>query len=305
MSGNSSAPERVGRGGLVLQTDSCAKINLGLHVLERLPNGYHRIETGIVFIDWTDRITLRPAPEWSLTLSEPSIPADERNLVTKAYRAFERKVGCSTAYRVEVVKRIPAGAGLGGGSGNAAAMLRLLNHAEKAGLSTDELVELSRGLGSDIALFLVGRPGLATGTGHDIETLDVRPDAWIVTAWPGFGSATAEAYALCEPEPEPVLPLRRILTREPLDEWPVLLVNDLEPAVVARYDMVGLMKAQMTEFGAVYASMTGSGSAVFGLFEQEFVARHALDSLRALGVASNLTPPGYVPDMEIRERRLR
>ncbi len=305
MSGNTTRSAAERRGGFVLQTDSCAKINLGLHVLERLPNGYHRIETGYVFIDWLDRITLRPASEWSLTVSEPSIPDDDRNLVTKAYRAFERMVGCSTAYRVEVVKRIPAGAGLGGGSGNAAAMLRLLNHAEGAGLSTDELVELSRGLGSDIALFLIGRPGLAMGTGHDIEMLDVRPDAWIVTAWPGFGSATAEAYSLCEPEPEPVLPLKRILMQEPLEEWPVLLVNDLEPAVVTRYDMVGLMKAQMTEFGAAYASMTGSGSAVFGLFEQEFVARHALDSLRSLGVAANLTPPGYLPDMDIRERSLR
>lgn len=305
MSGSGGGHRGSERGGFVLQVDSCAKINLGLHVLERLPNGFHRIETGYCFIDWLDRITMRPAPQWSLTMSEESIPTDERNLVTRAYRVFEREVGCSSAYRVEVVKRIPAGAGLGGGSGNAAAMLRLLNHAEGAGLSTGELVELSRGLGSDIALFLWGRTGLASGTGQEIEPLELQPQAWIVTVWPGFGSATAEAYAMCEPEPNPILPLRSILTEEPLEEWPVLLVNDLEPPVVARYDMVGLMKAQMEEFGAVYASMSGSGSAVFGLFEQEFVARHAWESLRALGYAANLTPPGYRPDMEIRERRLR
>lgn len=280
----------------------CAKINLGLHVLERLENGYHRIETGFCFIDWCDDIEIRRAKRYQLELPGSAIPAGPGNLVTKAYDLFKREVGLRSEYAFRVSKRIPAGAGLGGGSSDAAAVLRALNEIEKAGLSTDDLVALGSRLGSDLSIFITGKTGIGQGTGVEIESLDLQPDAWIVTVWPGFESSTAEAYALCEPEPNPVLPLRQILTEESLSEWEVLLMNDLEPPVVARYDMVGLLKAQLYEFGATYASMTGSGSALFGVFEQEFVAIHALESLSNLGYQANLTGPRFTPDLSIKRR---
>lgn len=280
----------------------CAKINLGLHVLERLENGYHRIETGFCFIDWCDDIEIRRAATYALELPGSTIPAGPGNLITKAYELFRREVGLRAEYAFKVTKRIPAGAGLGGGSSDAASVLRALNELEQARLSTADLVELGSRIGSDLSIFITAQTGIATGTGVETQAVDLQPDAWIVTVWPGFESSTAEAYALCEPEPNPVLPLHRILTEEPLSEWEVLLSNDLEPPVIARYDMVGLLKAQLYEFGATYASMTGSGSALFGIFEQEFVAIHALESLSNLGYEANLTGPRFLPDLSVKQR---
>ena len=280
-----------------------AKINLGLHVLERLDNGYHRIETGYAFIEWSDRLSAEVSDRIHLdingTMATDHIPTDERNLVLKACRAFEKKIGLKRPYQFRLEKEIPSGAGLGGGSANAAAAFRLLNTLEQANLSTEELIELSRPIGSDIGLFLRAEPGLATGLGVDTEPMEIQPDAWIVTVWPGFESPTAEAYQNCTPEPYPVLPLRTVLLEEPLEEWPVYLTNDLEPPVIAMYDMVGLMKEQLYEFGADYASMSGSGSSVYGIFEQDFVALHAYESIRNLGYQANLTRPSFIPDLRI------
>ena len=278
--------------------ESWAKVNLGLHVLERLPTGYHRIETGLCFIEWRDRFEVRVSEQFSLSLSNSntSIPDGEENLITRAYRIFEQYVGLRSNYDIKVTKQIPAGAGLGGGSSNAALTLRILNKLEDAGLSAVDLVDLSRNLGSDIAFFLQGSPGLATGMGQEIELLDLQPDAWIITIWPGFESSTAEAYKAVIPNPQPDFPLRTILTEEPVEQWRYLLQNDLEAPVAARYDLIGNIRDQLYELGADFASMTGSGSAVIGLFEQDFVAHHAYEAFGDLGFAVNITRPGFQPD---------
>lgn len=282
--------------------ESYAKINLGLHVLERLPTGYHSIETGLCFIEWRDRFEVREHERMILRMSDPSIPVDERNLIRQAYAIFERYVGLRKHYSFNVTKNVPAGAGLGGGSSNAALTLRILNKLEAAGLSDNELIDLSRELGSDIAFFLKGSPGIASGTGHEIEPLDIQPDSWIVTVWPGFESSTAEAYRLSVPDPEPEFSLRKVLLEEPPEEWRYLLQNDLEGPVVARYELVGNLRDQFYEFGADFASMSGSGSAVYGLFEQDFVAHHAWESFQGLGYRTNLTRPGFRPDLKIYSR---
>ena len=103
-------------------TQSYAKINLGLHVLERLPNGYHTLETGFCFIEWSDRIEMKPAAQMEIHMSEPSIPVDESNLIVKALQLLEEYAGLRNQYHISVDKRVPAGAGLGGGSANAAAV---------------------------------------------------------------------------------------------------------------------------------------------------------------------------------------
>jgi 4-diphosphocytidyl-2-C-methyl-D-erythritol kinase len=276
--------------------EAFGKINLGLHVLERLPTGYHRIETGFCFIEWKDRFEVTGARTYSLALSEETIPADDRNLITRAYRAFDKYIGLKKHYAFRVTKNIPAGAGLGGGSSNAALTLRILNKLEDAGLAPDELVDLSRELGSDIAFFIKGKPGLGTGLGQEIEPLDIQPDRWIVTVYPGFESSTPGAYSRCIPNPEPEISLRQTLTAEPPDEWRYLLQNDLEPPLIAEHQMIGNIKDQLYEFGADYAAMSGSGSSVFGLFDQDFVAINAYESFHGLGFKVNLTRPGFKPD---------
>lgn len=276
--------------------DSYAKINLGLHVLERLPTGYHNIETGMCFIEWRDRFEVKEAPEMKLELSDEDIPTDGSNLINKAIAALDRYVGLKHNYLIRVDKRIPTGAGLGGGSSNAALTLRMLNKIEKMGLSDDELIDLSRDLGADVPFFIKGRTGIASGIGHEIEYIDIQPNHWILTCYPNESSSTAKAYEYCAPNPDPDFDLKEILTETEIDEWQYTLFNDLEQAVFPRVHVSGNLKDQMYEFGAIYASMTGSGSAVYGIFEQDFVATNAYKGFLELDLPVNLTKPGFKPD---------
>lgn len=278
---------------------SHAKINLGLYVLEKLPTGYHEIETGFCFIEWKDHFEVRNSDQYSLAISDTSIPADENNLISKAYQTFERYVGLRNHYSFSIRKTIPAGAGLGGGSSNAALTLRMLNKMEEAGLSEEDLTDLSRTLGADVPFFIKGETGIGRGLGSNIESLPIQPDAWIVTVYPGFESSTAEAYKNCMPNPEPEFSLKKVLTEEPLDEWRYLLVNDLEAPVVANNELIGNIKDQLYDLGAEYASMTGSGSSIFGIFEQDFVAINAYESFHKLNFLANMTRPSFKPDRGI------
>lgn len=279
--------------------DSFGKINLGLHVLEKLPTGYHRIETGFCFIEWSDRFEVEESEKYSLQLPDSDIPAGESNLISRAYYMFEQYVGLKNHYSFRVHKKIPAGAGLGGGSSNAALIFRILNKLEDAGLSGDDLIDLSRSLGADIPFFIKGEPGIGTGLGQDIEPAEIQPDAWIVCIWPGFESSTPEAYAGCVPNPEPDFSIKGVLLEEEMSEWQYLLVNDLEAPIIARHEIVGNIKDQMIDFGATYSAMSGSGSTVFGIFEQDFVAINAYESFHKLGFSANLTRPGFKPDYGI------
>lgn len=279
--------------------DSYAKINLGLHVLERLSTGYHSIETGFCFLEWRDRFEVKQAEEMKLELSDNEIAADESNLINQAIATLKRYVGLKNHYHFRVQKRIPAGAGLGGGSSNAALTLRMLNKIEQLGLSDDELIDLGRNLGADVPFFIKGQTGIGKGVGHQIEELDLQPQCWIVTCFPNEPSSTAEAYQHCIPNPDPDFPIKKTLTETEIDEWKYTLFNDLEQAVFPRHHVVGNLKDQMYEFGALYASMTGSGSAVYGIFEQDFVATEAYRGFVELGFPSNLTRPGFTPDYGI------
>lgn len=278
---------------------SFAKINLGLHVLERLPSGFHRIETGFCFLEWSDRFEVIPARDYRLELPESAIPTDDQNLITKAYRLFESEAGLKNHYRFTVYKKIPAGGGLGGGSSNAALTLRMLNKLEERGISEGELEEMASYIGSDVPFFIRGITGIGSGRGEQIEPAEIQPSRWIVTVWPGFESSTAVAYERCEPNPDPEFSLREILLHEEPEQWRIFLENDLEGPVVTQYEMIGNMKDQLYDFGALYAAMSGSGSTVFGIFDQDFVAINAYESFHKLGYAVNLTRPDFKPDYGI------
>lgn len=282
----------------VWRAKSYAKINLGLHVLERLENGYHNIETGFCFINWFDYVQLRPSLHRKLSMGESNIPADHTNLIWKALDVFKKEHPLAFEFEVKVQKHIPAGAGLGGGSSNAATVLRMLNKIAKNPFTDEELATLGAALGADVPIFIKGLPAIGTGTGTNITPADIQPSAWIVTAFPDINSSTAEAYAYCVPE-IPEFSVEHILTEEPLDQWEILLQNTLETAVFPRFELIGNLKDQLYDFGAVYASMSGSGSSVFGIFEQEFVAIEAHESLTMLGYTSKITEPNFIPDMQI------
>jgi 4-diphosphocytidyl-2-C-methyl-D-erythritol kinase len=280
-------------------SNSYAKINLGLNIIERLPNGYHTIETGFCFIEWNDRFEVSPSGTMALEMSDKKIPVDDTNLIIKAVKILQQEAGLRDQFKISVQKNIPSGAGLGGGSSNAATILRMLNKIGNLGLSIDDLSELGKRLGADVPFFVHGNPGIGTGFGDVIEELDIQPDAYIVTAFPNIESKTPEAYQYCEPLGEPDFSLKGTLLEDDLEEWHYLLQNHLEPAVFPRLELVGNLKDQFYDFGATYSSMSGSGSSVFGIFVQDFVAIDAYESFHKLGFPANITRPLFKPDLGV------
>jgi 4-diphosphocytidyl-2-C-methyl-D-erythritol kinase len=275
---------------------SYAKINLGLFVHARRPDGYHDIETGFVYIDWCDTFKIRQSPRTRIHFSDPDIPVDDKNTVVKAFRLFQHEYGLAHHYDISVYKSVPASAGLGGGSSNAAMLMRILNKIENKNIPIDRLKDTGSLIGADVPFFLMDSPAIGTETGIQLKSAPIQPDAWILTVFPNFASSTAEAYSYCEPNPDHELSIETILRDVDIDEWQYLLLNDLEPSVMMTSPMIGDIKDQMIDFGAQYSAMSGSGSSVFGLFSQDFVALNAWHGFTDLGFRCNLTKPGFKPD---------
>lgn len=272
---------------------SYAKINLGLRVIQRLPNGYHEIETGFVFINWYDRLQVMKANETVFRCNIKDLSTGDDNLVMKALNAMRSFTGKNLNYHIQLSKLVPLGAGLGGGSSNAALMLKMIDHIERLNLTDDELSMIGGRLGADVPVFIHGKTAIGSGIGDRLEFVDIQPDMYIVTVYPGFQSSTAEAYRFCEPYQDEALNVREILLNESPTEWSTFLVNDLEPPVIEIHPFVGTLKDQMYDMGAVYASMSGSGSSVYGLFDQEFSAVECFEYLKNEGYQAELTNPDF------------
>ncbi|MFU8859923.1 MAG: 4-(cytidine 5'-diphospho)-2-C-methyl-D-erythritol kinase [Cyclonatronaceae bacterium] len=279
-----------------------AKINLGLKIIGRIPSGYHELETGFCFIEWNDQLEVSHDTATTVHSEGLEIPAGKDNLIVRAAEAFRKATGIRKHYLVHVRKNIPLGAGLGGGSADAAAMLRILNKMEQAGLNDEQLAGIGAALGADVPVMISGKTGIGTGTGTTLQFLPIQPRAWILTVYPGFESNTAEAYANCMPTGSPDISLEKILTEYNPDEWRYLIDNDLEPAVIPRFPLIGNMKDQLYDMGAVFAAMSGSGSSVFGFFEQEFVALDAYHYFVQNNYKTNITRPGFKPDTGVYRR---
>ena len=248
-----------------------AKINLGLFIKGKRPDGYHLLETLYVPIShFQDRLELIPKDQPGVTLKISGIELDgkpEENLCVKAYQRLSTHCGGLPGVHILLEKHIPPGAGLGGGSSDAAHTLQGINDLFELGLKIETLAEIAATLGADIPFFLYNKPLLARGIGTEFEPfpLDLPYRMELIT--PDIHSSTVAAYkALDYRQFDPHRQLRDILSL-PIAQWKDLLTNDLEVPVFAQYPELADIKASLYEQGAVYASMSGSGSAVFGLFE--------------------------------------
>ena len=275
---------------MLLERPAPAKINLGLHVLRKRSDGYHDLETVLLRIGWADRLTARPAERLTLTCSDPALPTDERNLCMQAARRLAEAFGVAQGAALHLDKRVPYGAGLGGGSSDAAATLRLL--VELWGLDASEasLHHLAAELGSDVPFFLGPAAAFATGRGERLTPLrDPRtgapyrlPFALVVVA-PPVHVSTAEAYALVHPNATARPDLRALVASNDLARWRAELVNDFEAPVFAAHPALRRLKERLVEAGAGYASLSGSGAAVFGVFEDAARAAEAAEAARHEG----------------------
>ncbi len=247
-----------------------AKINLGLNILSRRPDKYHDISTVFYPVGWSDALEVISAEddqkECRLHLSGLPVDGDvQDNLVVKAYRMLTQDY---TLPSVEVYlhKAIPFGAGLGGGSADASCMLRLLRDLFSLPLSDDGLAVYAARLGADCPFFIYNRPMLAEGIGERLSPIDISLRGYfLVLVKPEISVSTAEAYSLVTPA-VPSLSLPDVLS-QPVGEWKELLVNDFEKSVFEHYPVLSRLKQQLYDKGAVYVSMSGSGSTMYGLFE--------------------------------------
>jgi 4-diphosphocytidyl-2-C-methyl-D-erythritol kinase len=266
-----------------------AKINLDLRVLGTRADGFHDLKTVFQSLMLFDNITVtaRRGP-LALTCDEPDVPTDQRNLVWKAASLLHRTTtGKNSAPRdiaIDLRKRIPAEAGLGGGSADAAMTLLALNALWKLDLDAATLSRIGARLGADVPYFLVGGTALGLGRGDDIYPLADMPPVHVVILRPGFGVATADAYRWFDEEqrrpmkePQP----RRIPAGWPA--WSATLRNDLEGSVVKHHPAIGRIRQSLLDAGASFAAMSGSGSAVFGLFERADAARRTANDLARPG----------------------
>lgn len=262
-----------------------AKINLGLHVLRRRADGFHDLETVFLPIGWADRLDAAPAEALSLTVSDPALPTDGRNLVVRAARALGAWAGRAPGAALHLEKRVPYGAGLGGGSSDAAAALRLL--AAVWGLDVPEaaLHDLAAGLGSDVPFFLHDGAMTASGRGEvlapflDAGGAPYRCPFWVVVAVPPVHVPTAEAYGLVTPREAGRPDLAAVVRSNDLGRWRADLVNDFQAPIEAAFPAVGAARGVLTEAGASYTGLSGSGGAVFGVFESEAAAHEAAGAL--------------------------
>ena len=252
------------------------KINIGLDVLRRRVDGYHDISTVMYPVrglyDELD-ITSDPDRESGIELIQSGLTVDcpaDKNICSKAYRLMHERYGIG-AIRVSLDKRVPFGAGLGGGSADGTAVIVAANELFKLNLSENELIECAAALGSDTAFFIRNTPQLCEGRGEVMAPAELSLDGlWIVVAKPDEGVSTAEAYAGVVPA-VPAEPLANRLKR-PVAEWQGLIKNDFEDSVFAAHPRISRLKESLLKQGAVYASMSGSGSSCFGLFADRAAA---------------------------------
>lgn len=271
-----------GQNGFVLE--SPAKINLGLRVLGRRADGYHDIETIFQEISLTDHLEFRPANDWQLTCSEEGLDCGEANLVVRAARRLAEESGHPMQGALHLVKRIPVGGGLGGGSSNAVVSLLGLCQLWNLDLRRGLLERIASEIGADCPFFLRGGLACATGRGDRLEWLSGAIPGAVLLVMPGFSVNTGWAYE----KAEAVLTNREknsilkdcIHCPDPLKALRERGVNDLEAGVFARLPQLEQIKAQLRQAGADLAALSGSGATLFGIFQDRSRAERAAQLFR-------------------------
>ena len=257
-----------------------AKINLGLNVIERRKDGYHNIETVFYPVGLTDVLEVVPSDtclDYSFSSAGIELGGDpEDNLIVKAYRLL-RSDYHFPAIDISLKKQIPFGAGLGGGSSDAAFMLKMLNEIFELKITNRKLEKYAALLGADCPVFIKNRPVFATGTGNIFTPVKISLKGYfLLLVKPDIHVSTPEAYSQVMPE-KPQTSLVELI-QKPITEWKDMIKNDFEKSVFPTYPEIELIKKSMYELGAVYASMSGSGSSVYGIFESVIPENSLFDS---------------------------
>ena len=262
-----------------------AKVNLALRVVGKREDGYHLIDSLIVPINLYDEIRIarrrKSMVGLSVTCNDPQVPEGRRNLAYKSAALLLKQSKVRDSVHIHIKKRIPVGAGLGGGSSDAAATMLGLNRFLRLGWKRGSMLSLASSLGADVPFFVNGRAARARGIGEQLKLLPSFPRLWLVVLYPGFPVSTRWAYQNLD------LKLTKLNKNTKLNpylqnpkELVRMLVNDLEGVAIRRHPRIALLKERLIQEGALGALMSGSGSSVFGIFAAEKGARKAFRRLR-------------------------
>lgn len=248
-----------------------AKINLGLNIVEKRPDGYHNLETIFYPINLQDalEVTRRENNDKEYTLHISGSPLEgepEDNLVVKAYKLLKKDYPGLLPVDIHMYKHIPAGAGLGGGSSDAVCMIKLLNDKFSLELSTERMEEYAVKLGADCSFFIRNKPVFATGIGNLFEPVELSLKGYhIILIKPDIFVSTRDAFAEIKPV-RPAVSLKEIV-KQPMETWKNSMKNDFEDSVFKKFPEIAAIKDELYDLGAVYAAMSGSGSSVYGIFK--------------------------------------
>ena len=252
-----------------------AKINLGLNVVEKRPDGYHNLETVFYPVPIKDALEVFPMDaefpsdvECDLKVTNISIDGDEqKNLVVRAYNLLKQDFPTLPRIHVHLYKGIPTQAGMGGGSSDCGFMITQLNRQFQLGLSDQQMIDYAAKLGADCAFFVLNKPCYAEGIGEKLHPITLDLKGWhLAVVRPAIPVSTREAFLLITP----IHPAKncRDIVMQPVETWKDELTNDFEKSVFAIHPEIGAIKDQLYAMGAVYAAMSGSGSSLFGLFRE-------------------------------------
>jgi 4-diphosphocytidyl-2-C-methyl-D-erythritol kinase len=249
-----------------------AKINIGLNIVEKRPDAFHNIETifyPIKLQDTLEIIKLKPGEKSKFTSYGNIIPGEGINICLKAYELLKKAFQLSPV-DIGLLKNIPVGAGLGGGSSDAAFSLILLNQIFALNLDREALKTYARKLGSDCAFFIENNAVFAKGKGDEFEEINLNlKNHHICLVNPGIHISTIEAYSNTIPI-KPHYSLKD-LVKSPIQEWPHQVKNDFEDSIFQKYPFIGQIKDKLYDLGALYSSMSGSGSSVYGIFSHPII----------------------------------
>ena len=247
------------------------KINLGLHITEKRSDGFHNLQSCFYPVGWSDVLEVIPSDTFAFSSSGLAIPGEQsKNLCVRAYDLLKTYFDLPTV-RIHLHKIVPIGAGLGGGSADAAFTLRLLNERFGLGLPISQLEEYARLLGSDCAFFIRNHPLYCFEKGDVFAEINVDLSGYhLLLVYPNLAISTAEAYAAVRPC-EPEVPLDKQL-QTPIDTWRNTVHNDFEDSLFPKYPVLAQIKQQLYQAGAIYASLSGSGSTVYGIFNAPIIA---------------------------------
>ncbi|QPH39387.1 4-(cytidine 5'-diphospho)-2-C-methyl-D-erythritol kinase [Pedobacter endophyticus] len=242
-----------------------AKINLGLNITEKRSDGYHNLETVFYPINIKDAVEITDAEQTSCKIYGTNIPGDANdNLCMRAYNQIKQDFDIP-AQQISLLKNIPVGAGLGGGSADCAFLIKLLNEKFRLGMSVTTMQNYARRLGADCAFFIENKPVYAFNKGDEFEKCEIDLSGWFkVLVKPPVHVSTADAYALVKPQ-KPLQSLKEIIHLSPTT-WKNKVINDFEASVFAKYPQIHQIKTSLYDAGATFALMSGSGSSVFALF---------------------------------------